>query len=118
MKKSLSLLVLLGISAAACCVAGAQPEKNLSHRWLYLNSHFHSDKDLDVTLDLIRTAAQHGLNGIVLPGTDHLSLASPEYLARLAKVKEVADANHMEVIPEGFGIKYGGAAPKDRQESR
>ncbi len=112
MKKSLSLLVLLGISAAACCVAGAQQKKIYPDRWLYLNSHFHSDKDLDVTLDLIRTAAQHGLNGIVLPGMDHLSLASPEYLARLAKVKEVADANHMEVIPEGFGIKYGGAPLK------
>jgi hypothetical protein len=52
--------------------------------------------------ELIRTAAEHGLNAIVLPGMDSLSLASPEYLARLVKLKEVADANHMEVIPAGI----------------
>ena len=109
MKKSLSLLVLLGISAAACFVAGAQQKTIYPDRWLYLNATLQSDKDVEVMRDLIVTAANHGLNGIVLPGMDRLSLASPEYLARLLKVKEIADANHMEIIPEGFGIKYGGA---------
>jgi hypothetical protein len=112
LKKPLSLLVLLVISAAACFVAGAQQKKIYPDRWLYLNTHIHSDKDMEATLDLIRTAAAHGLTAIVLPGMDRLSLASPEYLARLVKIKEVADANHMEVIPEGFGIKYGGAPLK------
>ena len=107
MKKSLSLLVLLGISAAACFVAGAQQKKIYPDRWLFLNVNFNSDKGLEEACDLIRTAAQHGLNAIVLPGMDRLSLASPEYLARLVKLKEVADANYIEVIPEGFGTKNG-----------
>jgi hypothetical protein len=109
MKKSLILLVMLGISTAACFVAGAQQKAIYPDRWLYLNASLQSDKDLEVMRDLIITAAKHGLTGIVLPGMDRLSLASPDYLARLLKVKEIADANHMEIIPEGFGIKYGGA---------
>jgi hypothetical protein len=108
MKKSLSLLVLLGISAAACFVAPAQQKKIYPDRWLYLNINLNSDKNLEEMSELIRTAAEHGLNAIVLPGMDRLSLASPEYLARLVKLKEVADANHMEVIPGGF-ISQGGA---------
>jgi hypothetical protein len=109
MKNSFSLLVLLGISAAACFVAPAQQKKIYPDRWLYLNSGLQSDKDVEVMSDLIRTAAEHGLNAIVLPGMGSLSLASPEYLARLVKVKEIADANHMEIIPEAFSIKYGDA---------
>jgi hypothetical protein len=109
MNKSLSLLVLLGISAAACFVAPAQQKKIYPDRWLYLNIDRHSDKYLEDASELIRTAAEHGFNAVVLPSMDQLSLASPEYLARLVKVKEVADANHMEIIPQGFGTKYGGA---------
>ncbi len=59
--------------------------------------------------DIIRTAAGHGLNGIVLTGLDRISMYSPEQLARLVKVKEFADANHMEIIPAGFGTGYGGS---------
>ncbi len=109
MIKSFALFVLLGIAFSACAVAAAQQKTIYPDRWLYLNSSLQSDKDLEEMSELIRTAAEHGLTAIVLPGMDSLSLASPEYLARLVKVKEIADANHMEIIPEGFGIKYGGA---------
>ena len=109
MIKSFALFVLLGIAFSACAVAAAQQKTIYPDRWLYLNSGLQSDKDLEEMSELIRTAAEHGLTAIVLPGMDSLSLASPEYLARLSKVKEIADSNHMEIIPEGFGIKYGGA---------
>ena len=66
MKKSLSLLVLLGISVAACLVAGAQQKKIYPDRWLYLNVNFNSNKGLEEASDLIHTAAQHGLNAVVL----------------------------------------------------
>ncbi len=78
MKKSLSLLVLLGIAIAACSVAGAQQKTIYPDRWLYLNTPLKSDQDVEVMRDLIVTAANHGLNGIVLPNMDRLSLASPE----------------------------------------
>ncbi len=60
-------------------------------------------------IDLIHTAAAHGFTGIVLSGVDRISTYSPEELARLTKVKEVADANHIEIIPSGFNTGYGGA---------
>ena len=109
MKKYFAILFLLGISIATVASAPAQQKKIYPDRWLYLNATLNSDKDLEVMRDLISTAAKHGLTAIVLPGMDSLSLASPEYIKRLLKVKEIADANHMEIIPEGFGIKYGQA---------
>src|SRR5208282_145175 len=109
MSKLLGYFVLLGVVIGAVRVTPAQQKTIYPDRWLYLNIKLNSDKDLEEMSELVRTAAAHGLTAIVLPEMDSLSLASPEYLARLSKLKEVADANHMEVIPEGFGIKYGGA---------
>jgi hypothetical protein len=109
MIKLLGYFVLLGVVIGAVPVTAAQQKTIYPDRWLYLNMKLESDKDLEQMCELIRTAATHGLTAIVLPGMDSLSIASPEYLARLVKLKSAADANHMEVIPEGFGIKYGGA---------
>lgn len=109
MSKLLSSIVLLGVVIGAVPVTPAQQKTIYPDRWLYLNIKLDSDKNLEEMSELIRTAAAHGLTAIVLPEMDKLSIASTEYLARLVKLKEVADANHMEVIPEGFGIKYGGA---------
>jgi hypothetical protein len=109
MKKLLGYFVLLGAVIGTVAVIPAQQKTIYPDRWLYLNIKLRSDKDLEEMCGLIRTAAAHGLTAIVLPEMDKLSIASPEYLARLVKLKEVADFNHMEVIPEGFGIKYGGA---------
>jgi hypothetical protein len=109
MKKSLSLLVLLCIAIAACSVAGAQQKKIYPDRWVYAGANFQTDQDVEKVRDIIRTAAEHGLNGIVLSGMDRISLWSPEQLARFIKVKEIADANHMEIIPSGFNTGYGGS---------
>jgi hypothetical protein len=109
MSKLLSFFVLLGAVIGAVPVTPAQQKTIYPDRWLYLNIKLNSDKDLEEMSELIRTASAHGLTAIVLPEMDKLSIAPPEYLSRLVKLKEVADANHMEVIPEGFGIKYGGA---------
>ena len=109
MKKSFTLLALIGIAIALSAVAPAQQKKICPDRWVYASGSFNSDNDVEVMGDLIRAAAEHGLNGIVLSGMDSISLGSPEYLARLSKVKEIADANHLEIIPSGFGTGYGGA---------
>lgn len=77
-------------------------------RWVRLSPSFQSDKDVEVIRGLVETAASHGLNGIVLSGMDRLSLASSESLDRLRQVKSIADAHHIEIIPEGFNTGYGG----------
>ncbi len=109
MKKYFTLLFLLGIAVAVCPVARAQQKKIYPDRWVYISRSFKSDKDVEDVREIARTAAEHGLTGIVLNGIDGISLGSPEYLARLTQVKEIADANHLEIIPTGFGTGYGGA---------
>jgi hypothetical protein len=108
MKKSLALYTLLAIVIAACVGAVNQPKKIYPDRWVYANGGFKSDQDVEKIRDVIRTAAEHGLNGIVLSGMDRISTYSPEQLARLSKVKEIADSYHMEIVPSGFGTGYGG----------
>jgi hypothetical protein len=78
-------------------------------RWVRIDRSFQSDKDVDVLRELARTAAGHGLTGIVLSGMDGISLGMPEDLERLRKARAIADANHLEIIPEGFNTGYGGA---------
>ena len=109
MKKYFTLLVLLGIAVAACSVVRAQQKKIYTDRWVYVSRSFKSDKDVEDVREIARTAAGHGLTGIALNGMDGISLGSPEFLARITKVKEIADANHLEIIPTGFGTGYGGA---------
>ena len=109
MKKSFTLLALIGMAIALCAIAPAQQKKIYPDRWVYANGGFRSDKNVEALSELIRTAAQHGFNGMVLTGLDSISRYSPEQLVRLVKVKEVADANHIEMIPVGFGTGYGGS---------
>jgi len=109
MTKSLTLLALLSIAITAGAVAAVQQKKVYPERWVYISRSFQSDKDVDEVREIARTAAEHGLTGIVLAGMDRISLGTPEYLARLRKVKEIADANNLEIIPAGFNTGYGGA---------
>jgi hypothetical protein len=109
MKKSFPLLALIGFAIALCAIAPAQQKKIYPDRWVYANGGFRSDKNVEALTDIIRTAAEHGFNGMVLTGLDSISQYSPEELARLVKVKEFADANHIEIIPAGFGTGYGGS---------
>ena len=84
-------------------------KKTYPDRWVRIDRSFQSDKDVDKLRELAQTAAQHGLTAIVLSGMDGISLGIPDDLERLRKVKEIADANHLEIIPEGFNTGYGGA---------
>jgi hypothetical protein len=82
-------------------------KKAYPDRWVRIDRSFQSDKDVDALRELAQTAAQHGLTAIVLSGMDGISLGMPDDLERLRKVKEIADANHLEIIPEGFNNGYG-----------
>lgn len=107
MKKLLIALGFLLIAASASAWVGAK--RVYPDRWVYLSLSFKSDKDVADFRRIARTAADHGLTGIVLPGMDRISLGTPEYLERLRQVKQIADADHLEIIPSGFNTGYGGA---------
>lgn len=57
---------------------------------------------------IVRTAGAHGLNGMLLAaGFDSMDLKSPEFLARLDRLKRAADAAGVEIIPAAFSVGYG-----------
>jgi hypothetical protein len=61
-------------------------------------------------LEVVNTAADHGLNGIVLTGSfDGLDLSKPAYFARLQQVKAACAARGIEIIPILYSAGYGGS---------
>ena len=91
-------------------LSGGQSEKKIyPERWVYAGDEFNSEQGLNGLLDIARTSVEHGLTGIVVSGLDRISLGGPAYLARLARFKEYCDRNHLEIIPSGFNVGYGGA---------
>src|SRR5579872_1670154 len=100
--------------AAAPAWARVQPavlsqKKIYPQRWVYVSRSFDTDTDVEEVGEIARTASEHGLNAMVLPGMDRISLGGAEYLERLRKVKAIADRLHIEIIPSGFNTGYGGA---------
>ncbi|MGE5644243.1 MAG: hypothetical protein ACM336_00490 [Acidobacteriota bacterium] len=101
--------------AAACllicaALAAQAPKKVYPKRWFYVSRPLRSDRDLDQIRDLIRTAAAHGLNGMVYAGgLDRIDIQPPEFLERLKQMKAECDRAGIEIIPTGFNVGYGGA---------
>ena len=111
-KLAAGTMLATGMSAPAFARMGldaAKQKKIYPDRWVYVSSSFKTDKDVEEVREIARTASEHGLTAIVLSGMDRISLGSPEYLERLRKVKAIADSYHLEIIPSGFNIGYGGA---------
>lgn len=80
------------------------------YRWVFVSSSLRSDKDVAEIERIVRTAAEHGLNGMVLSaGLDRLDRQPPGYLERLQKVKETCDKHGVEIIPNIFSVGYGGS---------
>ena len=73
-------------------------------------SSLRTDKEVAAIERIVQTGSEHGLNGMVLSaGLDRLDQQPPEYLERLAKVKEFCQAHGVEIIPNIFSAGYGGS---------
>jgi hypothetical protein len=111
-KLAAGTMLATGMGAPAFARLGldaVKQKKIYPDRWVYVGRSFKTDKDVEKVREIARTASEHGLTAIVLSGMDRISLGSPEYLERLRKVKAIADSYHLEIIPSGFNIGYGGA---------
>jgi len=103
-----TLAIILGCLAALAAVMWGE-SRLYRDRWVYVSTDLDSDQELARVEGLARTAGEHGLNGMLLSaGFDSLDLKSPEFLARLARLKTTCDQAHVEIIPAGFGVGYGG----------
>jgi len=84
--------------------------KEYPHRWVYVARGLHKDQDVDDIRRIVRTASEHGLNGMVLAGgLDRLDLQPAHYFERLEAVKEICREHGVEIIPIIFSAGYGGS---------
>lgn len=80
-------------------------------RWVYVSRGLGRDSDVDAIREIVKTASEHGLNGMVLSaGLDSLSRRQPEYLDRLNQIKQICEEYKIEIIPIIFSVGYGSSA--------
>jgi hypothetical protein len=104
--------ILLIAFLSASCESKTNPNdaRIYPNRWFYVSIALQKDKDVETIARLVKTASEHGLNGMVLAaGLDRLDLQSPDYLRRLAEVRRVCKENNIEIIPMIFSVGYGSA---------
>jgi hypothetical protein len=84
--------------ATAGAVSAERRNQLYSYRWVYVSRSLSRDSDVQDIRRITATAAEHGLNGMVLAaGLDSLSLRSGDYIRRLAEVKEICAKNRIEI---------------------
>ncbi len=102
------ILIILGCLAALTAVILGTP-RLYRDRWVSVGTGLETDQELARVEGIARTASEHGVNGMLLSaGFDGMDLKSPEALQRLVRLKQTCDQAHVEIIPEGFGVGYGG----------
>ncbi len=80
------------------------------NRWFYVSRTLREDQHVEDIRRLVRTAAEHGLNGMLLAaGLDRLDLQPPDYFPRLEQVRKICEGHGVEIIPNIFSAGYGGS---------
>jgi len=90
---------------------GASPTLQLyPYRWVYVSRSLNRDRDVVDIKNIIKTASESGLNGMVLAaGLDRLQGRSQEYLNRLKQVRQLCKQQNFEIIPIVLSVGYGGS---------
>jgi hypothetical protein len=90
--------------------------KDYPYRWVYVSRSLRRNSDVADIKSIVRTASEHGLNGMVLSaGLDRLDQQSQDYFTRLEQVKQICKQSNIEIIPIIFSVGYGGSVlSKDR----
>ncbi len=84
--------------------------KDYPCRWVYVSRSLHNDSDVADIRSILKTASEHGLNGMVLAaGLDRLDRQPPHYFVRLEQVKQICKQYNIEIIPIVFSVGYGGS---------
>ena len=102
--KCLALILFVALLGSLC------EAKNYPYRWVYVSRSLRSDNDVADIKNIVKTASEHGLNGMVLAaGLDRLDLQRPDYFKRLEQVKQICRERNVEIIPIVFSAGYGGS---------
>lgn len=101
------LLLILVLTFTLAC---GKTDNRYPYRWVYGSSGLQSDEEVSRLKEIIQTASDHGLNGMLLScGTDRMDLQPPEYFTRLNEVISFAGERGVDIIPSIFSIGYGGS---------
>ena len=118
----LTLMLIVAIAVMADAIF-AQPGRQsidsdrpsvLPERWVFSHGYGRTPGDVIKIKALVETAADHGLNGIVLSafGLDEVSRWQEADVAFLEEIKALCDERDVELIPIGFSAGHGGGALK------
>jgi len=98
----LSGFILLLTSLSVPCEG-----KDYPYRWVYVSRSLRADSDVRDINDIVKTASEHGINGMLLAaGLDRLNLQRAEYFRRLEQVKQICRKYNVEIIPAIFNVGY------------
>jgi len=114
MTKSVKCMILLLFVGLPGSLSVFGPEdclgKDYPYRWVYVSRSLRSDSDVVDIKSIVKTAAESGLNGMVLAaGLDRLDRQSDDYFARLAQIRQICKQHNIEIIPIIFSAGYGGS---------
>jgi len=103
---------LLGSLAEEC--QGQHRKASLTgeypYRWVYVSRSLQRDSDLVDIKNIVKTASESGLNGMVLAaGLDRLDGRDQEYIERLKQVRQLCKQQDFEIIPIVLSVGYGGS---------
>jgi hypothetical protein len=102
--KRFIFILLLAFLASLC------QGKEYPYRWVYVSRSLHNDSDVEDIKNIVETASEHGLNGMVLAaGLDRLDRQPSHYFQRLEQVKRICKQRSVEIIPIVFSVGYGGS---------
>jgi len=80
------------------------------YRWVYVSRSLQRDSDLVDIKNIVKTASESGLNGMVLAaGLDRLDGRDPEYFERLKQIRQLCKQRDFEIIPIVLSAGYGGS---------
>jgi hypothetical protein len=84
--------------------------KDYPYRWVYVSNSLRRDSDAANIKTIVKTASEHGLNGMVLSaGLDRLDKQPRDYFERLEQIKQACNQYNIEIIPIIFSVGYGGS---------
>ncbi len=101
----ISFMLAIVMLAASSCGS----DSRLPCRWVFVgDGNLSQPADVGRIIQIARTGAEHGLNGMVLgAGFDRLDLQNEEYFTGLERLKKACGELGVEIIPLIFSAGYG-----------
>ncbi len=96
-------------TAAPPAPAGEGKAKLYPCRWFYVSRNLRADEHVEDIRKLVRIAAGHGLNGMVLAGLSGLDEGDAGQIRRVGEVRKLCRQAGIEIIPLLCSPGYGGS---------